>query len=391
MNKIELHPTSLSTRVRAQDISVYISSDNIQMNGTTVSDYVQVTGWTLTTNTDGSLSLKFPTIFQARYIKINTIWDDRDITNTSISNYATFTNTASELVKVWTLATSQSQDYRYDPAGNRTSETTDGVIKTYSYYTNPQGGALSWVRNDGSWYYEYDQNGNTIVKAKALLTGTYGSEPVDTTQEYWNYRWDLYNRLVGVTKNGQQLVAYTYDAENFRVQRIGNDGSTVYAYDRNAALAYQKNLTTGLTRTIAHLNGEIVGWTDSQNGTSTTYYATTDQLGSVTQVLDSSAKIVWQSGYTPFGKMAGAQGSLTFAGMFAGQDIDSDTGLTYHWNRWRSEDGSRFLSEDPAQDGINFYRYANNSPLCFTDPTGLDYYGTGTGVNTTTGQIEEST
>ncbi len=42
------------------------------------------------------------------------------------------------------------------------------------------------------------------------------------------------------------------------------------------------------------------------------------------------------------------------------------------WNRWRSEDGSRFISEDPIQDGINYYAYAGNSPLCFTDPLGLD-------------------
>jgi YD repeat-containing protein len=239
VNKIELHPQATSTRVRAQDISVYSSSDNATTTGATVSDYVPVTGWTLTTNADGSLTINFPTIFQARYIKINTIWDDRDITNTSVPNYATFTNTASELVQVWALVTSQSQGYTYDAIGNRTSVTIDGATSTYTYYKNPQGGNLNWVRYDGTWYCQYDQAGNTVVKAKALLPGTLGSEPVDTSQEYWNYTWDLHNRLVNVMKNGQQLVAYTYDAENFRVQRTGTDGTTLYAYDRNAALTYQ--------------------------------------------------------------------------------------------------------------------------------------------------------
>jgi len=101
------------------------------------------------------------------------------------------------------------------------------------------------------------------------------------------------------------------------------------------------------------------------------YYAATDQLGSVTQVLDASAKVVWTSEYTAFGVVAGAQGSISFSGMFAGEDIDPDTGLTYHWNRWRSEDGSSFISEDPARDGINWYSYVRNSPLTSTDPTGL--------------------
>jgi hypothetical protein len=46
--------------------------------------------------------------------------------------------------------------------------------------------------------------------------------------------------------------------------------------------------------------------------------------------------------------------------------------LTYHWNRWRSEDGSTFISEDPARDGSNWYGYCGNNPMTFTDPTGLE-------------------
>jgi RHS repeat-associated core domain len=107
----------------------------------------------------------------------------------------------------------------------------------------------------------------------------------------------------------------------------------------------------------------------------------TDHLGSVTEVTDSAGKVVWKSEYTPYGEDAGIEASYEFAGMFAGQDIDRDTGLTYHWNRWRSEDGTRFISEDPAQDGINYYAYAGNSPLCATDPTGLTPAGYTPGPN----------
>jgi RHS repeat-associated protein len=56
--------------------------------------------------------------------------------------------------------------------------------------------------------------------------------------------------------------------------------------------------------------------------------------------------------------------------MFAGEDVDPDTGLTYHWNHWRSEDGASFISEDPARDGSNWYNYVRNSPLVATDPSG---------------------
>ncbi len=63
-----------------------------------------------------------------------------------------------------------------------------------------------------------------------------------------------------------------------------------------------------------------------------------------------------------------------FDGMYTGCDYDADTGLTYHWNRWRNEDGSAFISEDPVRDGANWYGYAGQNPMVYTDPTGLAPY-----------------
>lgn len=61
---------------------------------------------------------------------------------------------------------------------------------------------------------------------------------------------------------------------------------------------------------------------------------------------------------------------IDFDGMYTGCDYDAETGLTYHWNRWRSEDGSAFISEDPARDGANWYGYAGCNPMVYVDPTG---------------------
>lgn len=72
-----------------------------------------------------------------------------------------------------------------------------------------------------------------------------------------------------------------------------------------------------------------------------------------------------------------AEGSLEtadFDGMYTGCDYDSATGLTYHWNRWRNEDGSAFISEDPARDGANWYGDAGCNPLVYVDRIGLFYY-----------------
>jgi len=47
-------------------------------------------------------------------------------------------------------------------------------------------------------------------------------------------------------------------------------------------------------------------------------------------------------------------------------------GVVYMWNRWQDPETGRFISEDPARDGNNWYGYAGNNPETFTDPTGLE-------------------
>jgi hypothetical protein len=232
VNKIELHPSVPAHRVRAEDIAVYASLDNAQAGDPETADYTKVTGWTMVKDTQtGALTLSFPRIFEARYLKITTIWDDRTIDNESIYIKAQFYKAANELVKVWALVKSQNQAYEYDSIGNRTKlrvsdPDSQSRETSYEYYRNPSNtGNLSWIRHDGQWYYQYDQAGNRIVKAKVLV-----NDQPDTSQEYWTYTWDLHNRLIEVQKKGVQAgkelqVSYAYDAENFRVPNSVRDSA----------------------------------------------------------------------------------------------------------------------------------------------------------------------
>jgi hypothetical protein len=46
--------------------------------------------------------------------------------------------------------------------------------------------------------------------------------------------------------------------------------------------------------------------------------------------------------------------------------------VKYHFNaRWYDADTARFVSEDPARDGVNWYVYVANNPIRYMDPTGL--------------------
>ena len=50
--------------------------------------------------------------------------------------------------------------------------------------------------------------------------------------------------------------------------------------------------------------------------------------------------------------------------------FDAETGFYYLRARYYSPEMSRFVSEDPAHDGWNWYTYALNDPVNFADPSG---------------------
>jgi RHS repeat-associated protein len=56
---------------------------------------------------------------------------------------------------------------------------------------------------------------------------------------------------------------------------------------------------------------------------------------------------------------------------FSGEGLPDFEGSFYFNARWYDPNTARFITEDPARDGLLWYAYANNNPMKFTDPTGL--------------------
>jgi RHS repeat-associated protein len=87
--------------------------------------------------------------------------------------------------------------------------------------------------------------------------------------------------------------------------------------------------------------------------------------------------------YAQFGRVTatlGANGLADTGGIVTvyahhGSLLDVQTGLQLKGERWYSPDLGRFVSEDPIQDGTNWFLFAGNDPVNYADPSGLSMQG----------------
>ena len=155
------------------------------------------------------------------------------------------------MIRIWTLENERNEAYSYDGNSNRVSLTENGKNRNYIYYKNAADGNTARVMSDGKWWYTYDANRNRTARARTA-TQKDNTVTLNKNFEYWEYTWDYHNRLVKVEQhnapdNSQNVVVeYTYDAMNHRIERESRTKSTVettqYAYGRNGALIYQKQI-----------------------------------------------------------------------------------------------------------------------------------------------------
>ena len=90
---------------------------------------------------------------------------------------------------------------------------------------------------------------------------------------------------------------------------------------------------------------------------------------------DPDAVVASRNAYTPYGVTRGSDNLATDRG-WLGQVEDASSGLTYLNARYYDPAIARFISPDPLMDPtdprtLDPYRYADNNPVLFTDPSGL--------------------
>jgi RHS repeat-associated protein len=285
--------------------------------------------------------------------------------------------------------------FGYDAANRRTSLTLPGgVAISYRYDPASQITDLEYENASGligNLQYSYDQVGHV-----AQLAGSYAATglPTATTSAIydaanrlsnWNgrqrsfdvngnlssdgnnsYTWNARNQLASIS-GAMGTASFQYDAFGRRTNKYVNGIATSYLYD-NFNIVQELSGSTATANLVSGGIDEL--FTRKDTGI---WSVLPDALGSTLALADAGGTPATRYTYEPFGAVTVSGPTNTNSYQYAGRENDGN-GLYYYRARYYESGTGRFLSEDPLQygGGLNFYAYALNNPISFTDPFGLD-------------------
>lgn len=283
------------------------------------------------------------------------------------------------------------ESFSYDRKGNRTELNQNGDVYFYRYGERNRLERIEVTGKEDSSRtlfaeYTYDGNGN---RTSATL---YGAEETRSVE----FEYDVQNRLVKTT-GGSGVTEYLYDTGGNRVVKSSSDGSmTLYLRHGSIAVAMDIEVNGDQAEEKGRLNryvlsgdllaGRVTTTVDADDSlrTEKNFYHL-DHLNSTKIVTDEDGEVVVNYSYRAFGeplKKLDAEKNATenrAKYSWSGKELDEDINLYYFNARFYDAVTGRFINADPAQDGLNWYVYANNNPLNRVDPTGLsDIYASDT-------------
>ena len=270
-----------------------------------------------------------------------------------------------------------STSYEYDSRGNRINMTNGGIISSYTYDANNRL-LHTTVADNGSQTdtsYTYDDNGNLICKQSGnptnaegasaeLELSVIGSGAAENTDGAMSvsYSYDGLNRLKTVQTETGLNVSYAYDVQGRRIKKTVNGEVTLHVWDGSNIVSdadENRNAKSSYYRGIKLIAG--------RSGTSTAQYYVYDGHGNVTGYAGENYS------YDAFGNLQTDNENIN-PFLYCGEYTDAETGMIYLRNRYYDPTTGRFITEDIAHDGLNWYVYCRNNPIMLIDPNGLKSY-----------------
>lgn len=251
-----------------------------------------------------------------------------------------------------------TETWAYDKNGNRTQATKTGAGTVHSAYNAAD--QLCWTGASaaactapptGATLFSYDANGNTTAAGA-------------TTRGYNVFDQFTTNTAAGATTN----YAYTGPRNDERLTA----GATAFL---NGSLGITRQTTAGATTSfIRDPGGTLISMRTS---TGASFYYTMDALGSTILLTDTTQAAAATYAYDSWGSTTstGAQAAVN-PWTYAGGYNDTSNGNIKFGARYYNPTQGRFTQSDPSGQEANRYLYAGANPINFSDPTGLNLFGT---------------
>ncbi len=330
----------------------------------------------------------------SRISSIETDW------NTAVAGFSTrvvsrqeFTfDAAGQLNGVYVPYGDEEQgDYWMTTNGRRSVSSDASGLLQNSY---DPGNRLS---QDGRHHYAYDAEGN-LERVDSL-----------TDDSYAKYYWDDRNRLIkaelfDANAALKETVKYRYNNANDLIYRAVTPAGETAQAEFYVNESGQRTMTIEADGDVKHRylygsTGEVLfdqvfnaAGAPTLQPEQEVLEVLGDHQQSTRAVIAGSNLAVRQSvTYAPFGM---ATAIYDAAGMLEetapgvpdlnaldtvfshhGSVLDPTTELQLKGERWYTPEVGRFISEDPIQEGSNWYMFAGNDPVNYADPSGLSLQG----------------
>ena len=235
-------------------------------------------------------------------------------------------------------------EYTYDHNGNRLTETVNGVLAQSFTYNGHDVLASGIGETEG-----YDLNGNLTAQT---ISG-------QTTR----FTWDDEDRLTGQSFPDGHTDAYAYNGLGMRLTKSDPTGS--YSYFTDGAAPASDVLSDGHSSFTPGI---------SEMDPSGDRFYLPDAQGNSRGLLDASQTATDGYNWDAFGSSVSRFGSNPMAFAWnggSGYQSDGDSGLKLLGHRYYDSRTGRFISQDPAGSGNNWYAYVGNDPVNGSDPLGL--------------------
>src|SRR5439155_23423219 len=144
----------------------------------------------------------------------------------------------------------------------------------------------------------YSKATTTPPPVQPTLNYSYDADGHETAAGTTSYNWNLASRLTSATVNGT-TTSYSYDGDGNRLTSTTAGATTNYQWDTNAPLpelASERDSNGNLIRRYVYGSAITpLSLTTPAN----TYYYHYDQLGSVTNLTNSTGATQWTYSYEP--------------------------------------------------------------------------------------------